>query len=411
MKKLIFNQRNLSGEITLTSSKSISNRLQIIRALSKSSFEIKNLSSSNDSQSLLRILNEFKAAPEKDHLFNVGPAGTTMRFLTAYFSCLPCNVKITGSERMKERPIKELVNALQKLGAEINYTDNEGYPPLKIKGKILTGGSIDIKGDISSQYLTALLLIAPLLENGMELCYSEPLVSKPYLYMTIALMEYFGASVKWSGNVISVRSSEYLSKDITVEADWSAASYWYLVCLLSNKCTLRINGLYQQSLQGDSVLAEIFDELGVKTTFSNGGITITKRENFEIPKHFKFDFSNCPDIAQTLAVAICGLKLTAQFTGLSTLKVKETDRILALQNELSKFNVSTRATSSTLEIDARSFNDNKDVLINTYHDHRMAMAFAPLGLVTGQILIENPDVVNKSYPEYWDDLKFICHEQ
>lgn len=410
MKKLIFNQRNLSGEITLTSSKSISNRLQIIRALTNSSFEIKNLSSSDDSQSLLRILNEFNSATDKDHLFDVGPAGTTMRFLTAYFSCRPCRVIITGSARMKERPIKELVNALHKLGAEVEYTENEGYPPLQIRGKKLDGGKIDIKGDISSQYLTALLLIAPSLKNGLELCYTEPLVSKPYLYMTIALMELFGASVKWNGNTITVGSSEYLAKDITVEADWSAASYWYLVCLLANKCTLRINGLHQQSLQGDSVLAEIFDELGVKTTFGNGGITITKRENFKIPTHFVFDFSNCPDIAQTLAVAICGLKLTAKFTGLSTLKVKETDRILALQNELLKFNVATKATSSTLEIDARNFKEDKDVLINTYHDHRMAMAFAPLGLVTGQISIENPDVVNKSYPEFWEDLKLVCHE-
>lgn len=409
MKKLQFLNRQIKGDLTLTSSKSIANRLQIIQSLCEEDFEIKNMSTSDDSISMHRILKEFKQNPQNNLLFDVGPAGTTMRFLTAYFCCTPCNVEITGSERMKERPIKELVNALRSLGGDIQYIEKEGYPPLKINGKELNGGTINISGNISSQYLTAILLIAPILKNGIELVYTEPLVSRPYLNMTIELMEYYGVKVNWNGNVIRVEPQTYKSRSITVEADWSAASYWYLIALLAKESSIRINGLQQQSLQGDSVLVEIFDELGIKTTFSNNGINLIKRQNFEIPTYFEFDFSNCPDIAQTLAVAIAGIRAKAKFTGLSTLKVKETNRILALQEQLKKFNVKTIATDDSLEIDATDFVANKEVVINTYHDHRMAMAFAPLGLMLENIIIENPEVVNKSYPEFWKDLKNICN--
>jgi 3-phosphoshikimate 1-carboxyvinyltransferase len=398
----------IKGEITLTASKSESNRALIIQAVCADSFEIKNLAKAEDTQTLQRILQEIKTnAGVGEHTYNVGAAGTTMRFLTAYLATQQGTHILTGSERMKNRPIGVLVDALRDLGADIEYLAKEGYPPLQIKGKELTGSDVLIDGSVSSQYITALLLIAPTLKNGLSLRFTGEVTSRPYISMTLKMLKEFGVDANWDEDTITIIKTNYkTTADYTyyVEGDWSSASYWYAFAALAKEANLTINGLKNNSLQGDSVVADIFNFYNVNTVFNTENNSITISNTVTEPKG-NFDFSDCPDLAQTVAAVTSALGITVKFSGLHTLRIKETDRSLALQIELKK-----------LGTDVKMFGDDTIVItpgrlnlaptsIATYEDHRMAMAFAAFALVCNYIDIEESEVVRKSYPDFWDDLK------
>lgn len=418
---LSHNSKILTGNIELTSSKSISNRVLMIKVLSGLNFEIKNLAEAKDTQTLLKLL------ANDSITFDVGHAGTVMRFLTAFLAIKEGEFVLTGSERMQERPIKILVDALKTLGADIAYLKNEGYPPLQIKGKKLAGGSIEIDGSVSSQYISALMLVAPYLERGLTIHFLGEITSKPYLEMTAQIMRYFGAELSWNSTGMEIKSGKYIAKDFFVEADWSAASYWYGMVVLADKADVKLYGLQQNSLQGDAVVQKIYEQFGVNTEFIKNGIRLTKASNFQLPtSNFVLDFTECPDIAQTVAVTCAALNVPAKFTGLHTLRIKETDRIAALQSELTKLNYCVEVESDDLIIlpslrtersgEKQSARDNTIASclamtsIKTYDDHRMAMAFAPLGLLY-PIIIEDENVVVKSYPNFWEDLKSVGFEK
>ncbi len=396
--------KNLKGTIKLTASKSESNRALIIRALSGSNFNINNLAKADDTKTLEKLLN----SPE--HILDVGPAGTTMRFLTAYFAALENSDKIiTGSHRMLERPIGILAEALINLGAEINYLENKGYPPLHIKGKKLSGWEITIDGSVSSQYITALVLISPQLLNGLKLHLQGKVASKPYIMMTLKMLEYFGIKSEWSGNTISIPPQPYIGREYTIEGDWSSASYFYCIAAFAGReVDLTIKGLKNESLQGDSAIAWIMADFGIRTEYGDNEIHLAKDGN--ITKEFHYDFSNCPDIAQTVAVTCAGLEVNAALSGLESLKIKETDRVQALINEIKKSGTNIQEINhNTLEI----FHGNpvkEPIKIQTYKDHRMAMAFAPLAMLRESIIIDEPEVVSKSYPDFWDDLASLGFE-
>ena len=395
-----------NANICLPGSKSFSNRILIIKALSGLDFEIKNLSDSDDTKHLQGALESYKTSS----VINVGHAGTDMRFLTAFLSLKNGSYELTGSERLQQRPIKDLVDVLRILGADISYKNKEGYPPLLINGKQLSGGNVEINGNVSSQFITALLLVAPYFTNGLELTIVGELVSKPYVNMTIELMKEFGASVIWQDNKIYVRPVPYTytKKDFLVESDWSAASYYYSIVALSEiNTTLQIIGLFQKSLQADSVCANIYENFGVTTSYTENQITITK-SNATINSTLEYNFIECPDIAQTVVCSCIGLNIPFLFKGLQTLKVKETDRIIALKNECKKFGIELNVTTNSIEWGGEtSINNMISDSIATYNDHRMAMSFAPLCLLVQNVTIENAEVVSKSYPEFWEHLKPI----
>lgn len=396
--------------IHLSGSKSISNRILIIKALSDLDFSIQNISDSDDTKHLQEALEHYKNSA----LINVGHAGTDMRFLTAFLSLKNGNYELTGSERLQQRPIKDLVEVLKKLGADISYKNNEDYPPLLINGKQLHGGSVKISGGVSSQFITALLLVAPYFTNGLDLTITSDLVSKPYVNMTIELMKEFGASVIWQNNKISVRPVPYTysKKEFLVESDWSAASYYYSIVALSDVNTsLRINGLFQNSLQADSVCADIYKNFGVTTSYSKNQITITK-SNTVLNQILEYNFIECPDIAQTVICTCVGLNKPFLFTGLQTLKVKETDRIVALKNEFVKFGIELISTNNSIQwLGENSLNKSITVSIATYNDHRMAMSFATLSVLLDDLVIEEANVVTKSYPLFWEHLNQIGVKQ
>ena len=365
-------------EIDLPASKSISNRLLIIQTLCKQEFEITNLSRSEDTKSLQKALKATNAT------IDVGAAGTSFRFLTAYLSTLIGNSYIlTGNNRMKERPIKELVDALLELGVEIKYLEKMGFPPLEILGADITENKVNIDGKISSQFISALLLISPTLKNGIKLKISGEIVSKPYIIMTLKLMEEFGISHTWQENIIEIKPQKYSAKNYNIEADWSAASFWYEIASLSTNCNITLNGLTENSIQGDRKVSELFNNLGVQTKFENGSIILTKKEEKDISK--KINLINTPDLYQPLKCTLFAKNLTTKFLGLQTLKDKETNRIKAVEKELLKLNTTKKIT--------------------TYKDHRMAMSFAPLCLKYETLQINDVDVVGKSYPNFWNDLK------
>jgi 3-phosphoshikimate 1-carboxyvinyltransferase len=401
--------RHIVGEITLDGSKSISNRILIIRAMCHDFFNIKNLSTSKDTTTLLSLLKDKNAG-----VFDAGAAGTTFRFMTAYLSLQQGTQILTGSERMKQRPIGKLVNALRSLGCDIDYLENEGFPPLKINApKSLKINELSIAADTSSQYITALLLIAPTLENGLRLTLEGTIVSLPYIQMTLALMQYFGVQHKWAGNTIIVEKQDYKARDITVEADWSAASYYYALAAFADTLDLKLNGLFKESLQGDSVAVEMGFHFGIDTEYTEGGLRLTKSGN-PITELFEWDFVKCPDIAQTFAVICAGVGVQGLFTGLETLFIKETDRVQALKNELAKVGASfvklpARFAQKTQKqyfmIDGKA-EFEKIPTFPTYEDHRMAMSFAPFAMLD-TIKIEDPDVVVKSYTQFWEDLKIL----
>lgn len=369
-----------------------------MQALSDGAVRVDNISDAADTVTLNSILSG--NSPE---LVDIGPAGTAMRFLTAFYSVKDSEHTLTGSARMKQRPIGILVDALRTLGADIQYLEKEGFPPLKIKGPLSQKTKeVRIKGNISSQYISALLLIAPKLEQGLNLVIEGELTSKPYVEMTLAMMEQAGIKHNWKGNVITIENQSFNKVVINVEPDWSAASYWYAIAALSEDAQLFLPGLNGYSLQGDSIITEIMANFGISSQFKDGGVYIFK-EAKKIERKI-FDFKECPDLAQTVIVCCAALGHEATFTGLETLKIKETDRVNALQTELLKIGVKLIEKNQTYKLDCSGLDLNKKVKIATYDDHRMAMAFAPLALVMPELEIEDHLVVEKSYPDFWKHL-------
>lgn len=439
MQYKILSPGSVNSSIVLPSSKSISNRALAIGALAGSIASITNLSDCDDTEVMQRWLTE------RPSTVDVGAAGTSMRFSTALLAVGQGEHVITGSERMKNRPIKILVDALRRLGADISYVEKEGYPPLRIVGKGgLSYGSVSLPGNVSSQYISALMMIGPYLKDGLILTLTDKVISRPYIEMTMSLMRQFGAKVYWDcssdesngtvdepchsngtvdeslesnsaddksteSNVIIVESGRYAVKSYNVESDWSAASYWYEMVALSSEGDARVllPGLYEDSLQGDSKGREVFSLLGVKTEYTKDGVLLSKKTR-EVDT-LEYDFVKMPDLAQTFVVTCCMMGVPFHFTGLESLKIKETDRIVALKNEMAKlgFDLEDRNDSELLWDGRRralTAEEYDSVAIDTYEDHRMAMAFAPVALVNGSIRINNPHVVSKSYPRYWDNL-------
>ncbi|MCF6359800.1 MAG: 3-phosphoshikimate 1-carboxyvinyltransferase [Cyclobacteriaceae bacterium] len=388
------------GKVQIPGSKSESNRALLINALCVRSGEIKNLSSARDTQLMSSLINSSETE------IDVMDAGTVMRFLTTYFALTNQQKVMTGTARMQERPIKLLVDALQTLGVLIEYLNKDGYPPHKIvRFNSQLSNSVSIDGSISSQYLSALLMLAPTLEKGLILNVKNGATSRPYLLMTIELMKHFGVEVEIEGHRYKVKPSTYTFKKFTVEPDWSSASYWYSIFALSGAEQLELTGYRADSLQGDSALAQLMLPFGVKTTFGENGALLTKQEA-HLPA--SIDFINNPDLAQTFAVICAALEHSCVFTGLHTLKIKETDRVLAIQQELQKFGADFVEEGEKWTVVPPSGNwMETEVFINTYHDHRMAMAFAPLACIMPSVTIESPEVVNKSYPSFWADLEKV----
>ena len=386
----------IDQKIQITGSKSESNRLLILQQLYPN-LAVDNLSNSDDTRLVQKALANTGAE------INIGHAGTAMRFLTGYLATKEgAEVILTGSGRMKERPIQILVDALKTLGADISYVEKEGFAPLKIKGSKLRGGFVRIDGNVSSQFISSLLLIAPSLEKGLELEFEGAITSVPYIKMTLSLLESLGIQTSFEGQTIVVApQKEIEDRHITVESDWSSASYYYSMVALSEKGKITLSAYKTESLQGDSVLANLYQSFGVTTRFSENSITLEKTANFQKPSKVEFDLIKAPDIAQTIAVTSFGMGIACDLTGLHTLKIKETDRLLALQQELSKLGAEIRVTENTLHLESSS-KIHKDISIATYQDHRMAMAFAPLLLKTS-LFVEEQEVVSKSYPTFWED--------
>ena len=389
------------GTVSLPASKSISARAMIIAALAGQT-QLENLSDCDDTQVLRRALR--KRTPEID----IHAAGTAMRFGTAFFAVTPGEHVLTGTARMQQRPIRLLVDALRALGADIEYAGNEGFPPLRIRGRQLEGGEVNIPAHVSSQYISALLLVAPALKRGLTLRLEGEVVSTPYIDMTLNLMRFFGAQANWrDGHTIEVRPVPYESgHTFRVEPDWSAASYWYELVALSPDAGARVElpGLLPQSVQGDSVVSSLFAPLGVATEFTSTGITLTKQP---AAGELLSDFTRCPDLAQTLVTTCALLNRPFHFTGLQSLKIKETDRIVALQNELAKLGRRVEANDREMWYDGTTCAPIPHPSIATYDDHRMAMALAPCAFAFPGLGVEHPEVVCKSYPAFWHDLESL----
>ncbi len=392
-------KKTLKGTVQITGSKSETNRLLILQQFYPN-LKIENISNSDDSllmqKALASTLNEI----------NIGHAGTAMRFLTSYLAVKEdAEIVLTGSARMKNRPIKILVDALRELGADIEYIEKEGFPPLKIKGKVLTKDSVEIEGNVSSQYISSLLLIAPTLKNGLQLKFKGKVTSIPYIKMTLQLLAALGVEYSWEKDVILIKSKPIIeNKTIIVESDWSSASYYYGLCALNPNSEIKLSSYKKNSLQGDAVLADIYKNLGVETRFEENLIAL-KNTNAKDFKRLNLDLRSAPDIAQTIVVTCFGLGVECFLTGLHTLKIKETDRLVALKTEIEKLGGEVSITNETLHLKP-SFKIMENISISTYDDHRMAMAFAPLALIV-PIQIEDPNVVSKSYPTFWDDFNKI----
>ena len=397
--------KEINAEINLTGSKSESNRALVTSALSKGLVKVDNLSDADDTVVLNKILTQLVNRDDQLQPIDVGHAGTAMRFLTAYLSTIDGQFLLTGSKRMKERPIKLLVDALTSLGAVIKYEAIEGYPPLLISGPLTQSTrNVKIRGDVSSQYLSALLIIAPTLPKGLSLEIEGPLTSKPYVDMTLKMLEETGIKHQWVNNTITIEPQTHTESVLTVEPDWSAASYWYSIASLADKATITLPNLKETSLQGDSRIQEIMVPLGVKTVREANGFQLTTAlENKQ--QQEVLNLKDCPDLAQTIIVAAAAKGLNLAFTGLETLKIKETNRIQALQNELAKIGIALLEDNEVYTLACENLNFPAKVSIKTYDDHRMAMAFAPLSLVIPEVEIEDLHVVEKSYPDFWLDLQ------
>ena len=393
--------------IQLPSSKSISNRALIINALGNGTHHPENLSDCDDTRVMIRALNDDKET------IDIMAAGTAMRFLTAYLSVTPGTRIITGTERMQQRPIQVLVNALRELGADIEYVANDGFPPLRITGRELRKDTISLPGNVSSQYISALLMIAPVLTNGLTIRLTGDIISRPYINLTLQLMNDFGVRAEWTDDHrLKVEPQAYHSTPFYVESDWSAASYWYQIVALSKEAEVTLPGLFKDSYQGDSQVAGIFRSLGVETIFKDK--TVILKKNGKSVERLDYDFINQPDLAQTFVVTCALLNIPFRFSGLQSLKIKETDRMAALITEMRKLGYILHETDgSVLSWEGERCTPEEHPAIDTYEDHRMAMAFAPTCLALPEILINNPQVVSKSYPRYWEDLRqagFIIKE-
>jgi len=396
--------KQITTEITLTGSKSECNRALIISSLSKGLVKVDNMSNAADTVTLNGILNNISQDNPHRQTVDVGPAGTAMRFLTAYLSAQTGSFLLTGTERMKQRPIGILAEALKAIGANLAYAEQEGFPPLLIEGPLQqTKDTVKIKGDISSQYISALLMIAPTLEKGLTLEIEGELTSIPYVKMTLDMLEEAGISHSWIGNNITIKQQTFKTATLAVEPDWSAASYWYSIAALVEQANIELPYLKGKSLQGDSRIREIMLSFGISTEKTTKGIRISSAD-----KNFNTEILNlkdCPDLAQTIIVCAAALKKNLAFTGLETLKIKETDRILALQNELAKIGVILTEDNLIYTLNCDGLNFPEQVSFKTYEDHRMAMAFAPLSLMINEVILEEMDVVEKSYPDFWRDLQ------
>jgi 3-phosphoshikimate 1-carboxyvinyltransferase len=388
----------LNGKVTPPASKSESNRALIIEALSGAGSRLDNLSEANDTRVITRLLQD--TAGE----LNAEDAGTVMRFMTAYLAVTGQHKTITGTARMQQRPIGILVEALRQLGAQIDYLGQQGYPPLAFRGidrDRQYPATLQVRGDISSQYISALLMVAPLFPKGLTLELQGKVGSRPYIQMTLALMQHFGVKSEFTGNVIQVPAQSYSKAQYTIESDWSGASYWYSMVALAKEARVELLGLRKPSFQGDSAIADIMLNVGVQTEYVADGVVLTKTDTLQ---PFSYDFSDCPDLAQTVAVVCAAKGIAAEMTGLESLRIKETDRIAALQNELRKIGGDLEDLGGEVFRVKPATSIQGQPQFHTYEDHRMAMAFAPLGLLT-PVVIEEPQVVRKSYPRYWENLE------
>jgi 3-phosphoshikimate 1-carboxyvinyltransferase len=393
-------RKKINEKITISGSKSESNRLLILQKLFPE-ISIENLSDSDDSIHMQHALST------NDEVVNIGHAGTAMRFLTSYFAVNEGRETVlTGSERMQNRPIEILVNALKDLGAEISYEDKEGYPPIRIKGSKITKDRVQINGNVSSQYISSLLLIASKLENGLEIELVGKITSVPYINMTLSLLTQLGIENSFKGNILKVFPQKNIEKQtVVVESDWSSASYFYSIAALAEiGSEITLSAYKKESLQGDSCLAEIYQHFGVETVFGENSITL-KKVNESSKETLEIDLKNAPDIAQTIAVTCFAEGVACNLSGLHTLKIKETDRLVALHDELTNLGATISVTDKSLHLKLSS-EINKNIAIKTYNDHRMAMAFAPLALLV-PIKILNAEVVTKSYQKFWDDMQQI----
>lgn len=403
----ITSPKHLEATVELPSSKSISNRAIIIYALSGGEILPEHLSNCDDTEVIVNALWNMP------HVINIKAAGTAMRFMTAYLAVTPGTHVITGTERMKHRPIHILVDALRRLGADIEYEEEEGFPPLKISGKELEGGTLEIQGNTSSQFISALLMIGPRLKNGLTLKLCGDIISRPYVDLTLCTMRDFGITAEWTDtDTIEVKSMPYKPTKYYIESDWSAASYWYEMMALADdpEAEVQLKGLMDGSLQGDSVAKYLFNMLGIRTVFSNknrGEQTIvTLKKTGMHSARLDYDFINQPDLAQTFVVTCALMNIPFHFTGLASLRIKETDRIEALKTEMQKLGYMISDGDGTELIwNGERCEPDSNITIDTYEDHRMAMAFAPAAMKLGSIKINNPEVVSKSYPAFWDDLR------
>lgn len=397
----------LDADISLPASKSISNRALVIYALSGGEILPEHLSDCDDTEV---IVNALWNMPD---VIDIKAAGTAMRFMTAFLSVTPGTHTITGTERMKHRPINILVDALRRLGADIEYAGNEGFPPLRISGKEIEGGELEIQGDVSSQFISALLMVAPRMKRGLTLKLRGEIISRPYVDLTLCTMHDFGADAEWTDtDTIEVKPKPYVPTKYFIESDWSAASYWYEMVALSNdhEAEIRLNGLMDGSLQGDSVVKYLFNMLGIKTSFGTRqrgeSTTVTLKKTGMRSARLDYNFINQPDLAQTFVVTCALMNVPFHFTGLASLHIKETDRIAALKTEMLKLGyVISDGDGTEMIWNGERCKPADNIAIDTYEDHRMAMAFAPAALTMDSITIKDPGVVTKSYPSYWDDMK------
>jgi len=403
MKYLVTKENKvLKGVVKLEGSKSITNRVIIIKALCPEFFEMNNFSLSEDAETMVELINS------SEPVLNCKDGGTTLRFLTAFLAIHEGEVVLTGSARLQQRPIGPLVDALNFLGANIEYMGEVGYPPLRIKGKRLTGNRIDIDGSVSSQFISALLLIAPVLKDGLVVRLKGEISSRPYIQMTLNIMKHFGINYEWTQSVISVPHQEYLARKYNVEGDWSAASYYYSMAAMADEVDLKLMGLNKLSYQGDAVIQNIMTQFGVVTTFIEGGIHLTKNSNVSLPKSLDYDFIDCPDLAQTILATCAGLGIPLKLRGVDSLQIKETDRIAAMQTELGKLGLPLVPLASTWNLGVTlNEPDTSNIVFDTHNDHRMAMALTPLVLKYGHLSINDPQVVAKSYPMFWEDIKTL----
>lgn len=392
--------RNIKANVSLPASKSISNRLLIIKHLCRDGFHIQNLSDSDDTKTLEACLQNIG----HHDVFNAGDAGTPLRFLTALFSITPGTRILKGSERMHERPVGPLVEALKSLGAKITYLEKKGYPPLSITGKNIRGGKISVDAGISSQFISAILLIAPILPEGIIVKLRNNIASVSYIRMTLELMKHSGIESEWSNNIIKIKSQSYVNKNYIVEPDWSAAAFWYVFAALAEEAEIELSGLSKDSLQGDLYAAEIFGKLGVKTTFLPNSVMLTKK--CVITDLLDIDFFETPDLLPAVLTAAAALKFPFHFSGLCNLSIKESNRVDAMLTELGKFGYRFRfVNNDELFFEDFTVTPEKEIICDSHNDHRIVMSLAPLALTGKTVIIKNAACISKSYPGYFKELK------